>query len=268
MKLDMSAAWNDAVAMIKANREVMVVIAGVFFFIPSLAALFFVQELEPPPPDAELEIVRLYLVEFASRNAVPFLLMTLASAVGFIALLALLRNDSKPTVGEAIAAGFTGLLPYVGVQLMVALGGALLGGVLIGLPLAVGLGPIAFFTMLAALVALVYVTIKLSLVMPVIAIEREMNPVNVARRSWVLTKGNSLRILLFYFLLAIGFAVISTVIQVFFGLLFGLLGDGTAADIANGSVAGLVSAAGSLVFVGILAAMYRQLAGSAVDFAN
>jgi hypothetical protein len=265
MKLDMSAAWNDAVAMIKGNREVMTVIAGVFFFLPSVATLFFIEEPGELPPDADIETVQRYLIDFYGGNAVPFLLLTLASAVGFIALLALLRNDRKPTVGEAIASGFIGLLPYIGAQLIVGLGIMFLAGVLIGLPIAVGLQPIAFFTMLIVLVILIYVTIKVSLVMPVIAIERDMNPISVLRRSWTLTKGNSVRVFLFYLLLGLGFAVISAVIQAFSGLLFGLLGDGTTAEIANGSVAAVVSAAGSLVFAAVMAAIHRQLAGSTVD---
>lgn len=263
MKLDMNAAWNDAVAMIKANREVMVIIAGVFFFLPSLAALFLIPVPEMPPPDAGAEVLGKFLVDFYSAYWLPFVLMALAQTAGFLALLALLRNDSKPTVGQAIQTGFVGLLPYIGAQLITGLAAALLFGVLVGVPLAVGLSPIAFFTMLAGVVVLVYAMIKLSLTMPVIAIERDMNPVNVLRRSWALTKGNSLRLFLFYFLFFLAFIIISLIIELFFSLIFGLLGDGTAAFIANGSVAGLTSAAGSLVFAAIMAAVHRQLAGSA-----
>lgn len=261
MKLDMGAAWNDAVAMIKANREVMATVAGVFFFLPSVAAVFLIPPAEMPPPEAGFEVLQKFLIDYYSENAVPLLLMALAQAVGFIALLALLRSDSKPTVGEAIKAGFVGLLPYIGVQLIAALGAAILGGVLVGLPVAVGLAPIAAFTMLLAFVVLVYALIKLSLTMPVIAIERDMNPVSIMRRSWALTKGNSLRLFGFYLLLAIAIVIVSLVIELFFGLIFSLLGDGTAADIGNGTVAGAVSAAASLVFAAVLAAVHRQLAG-------
>lgn len=265
MKLDMNAAWSDAVAMVKANREVMAVIAGVFFFLPSLAAVFLIPAPEMPPPSAGAEVLRKFLIDFYSAYWLPFTLMALAQAAGFIALLALLRNESKPTVGQAIQTGFIGLLPYIGGQLLVGLGAALAFGILIGLPIAVGLQVIAFFTMLIGVVLVFYVMIKFSLTMPVIAIEREMNPLSTLRRSWALTKGNSLRLLLFYFLYALAFLAIALVIEMFFGLLFSLLDDGTAAAIANGSISGLTSAAGSLVFAAVLAAVHRQLAGSAVD---
>jgi len=136
MKLDMTAAWNDAVAMINANREVMAVIAGVFFFLPSLAAVFLLPTIETLPQGADLEEVRKFLIDFYSANAVPFILMGLAQAVGFISLLALLRDDRKPTVGEAIKNGFVGLLPYIGVELIIAFGAAIVVMVLVGIPVA------------------------------------------------------------------------------------------------------------------------------------
>ena len=37
MKLDLSAAWDGAMTMIRANREVVTVLAGVFFLLPNLA---------------------------------------------------------------------------------------------------------------------------------------------------------------------------------------------------------------------------------------
>ncbi|HSG35206.1 MAG TPA: glycerophosphoryl diester phosphodiesterase membrane domain-containing protein [Sphingomonadaceae bacterium] len=260
MKLDMGAAWNDAVAMIKANTEVMAVIAGVFFFLPSLAAVFLVPPLEAPP-GADIDVVTDILVGFYSDNALPLVLLTLTSAIGFIALLALLRDDRKPTVGDAIKTGFFGLVSYVGSQLMVALGLAVIVGVLVGIPASLGMDAIAAVAALVVAVLFVYVMIKLSMVTPVIAIERNLNPFGIVRRSWQLTKGNSLRLLLFYLLLGLAFGVISVLIGAIAGLLFALLGEGEIAEIANGAVSGLTSAAGSLVFAAILAAVHRQLAG-------
>ena len=34
MKFDMSEAWRDAVAMMTANREVLLIVAGIFFLLP------------------------------------------------------------------------------------------------------------------------------------------------------------------------------------------------------------------------------------------
>jgi len=88
-----------------------------------------------------------------------------------------------------------------------------------------------------------------------------MNPISILKRSWALTKGNSLRLFLFYFLLAIAYIVIAGVIGLILGLGLNLLGDGIAYKIADGTVEGLMSSAGTLIFAAILAAVHRQLAG-------
>lgn len=258
MKLDMSAAWNEAVATIKANFEVMAIIAGVFFFLPTLAAVFAITPMATVPQDATAEVMLQAMSDYFSTNALPLVLMTLAQAVGMIALLALLRDTGKPTVGEAIRAGFTGLLPYAAAQLIFGFGMALLSMVLIGLPSALGVQALAVVGMLAALIVLLYGAVKLSLTVPVVAIEKQTNPIAVLRRSWALTDGNSRRLLMFYLLLFVAYIVISLVVGLFFGLAFSLLGEGTAANIANGSLEGVLSAGASLVFAAVLAAVYRQ----------
>ena len=50
MKLDLNAAWDHAVRLIAANREVMLVLAGVFFFLPYVLFLLLV----PVPEFAEM----------------------------------------------------------------------------------------------------------------------------------------------------------------------------------------------------------------------
>ena len=36
MKFSMSEAWRDATAMMSANREVLLIVAGIFFLLPSV----------------------------------------------------------------------------------------------------------------------------------------------------------------------------------------------------------------------------------------
>ena len=46
MKFDMSAAWNEATRLMAANRDVLLIVAGVFFFLPYVAfMLIFMNEL-------------------------------------------------------------------------------------------------------------------------------------------------------------------------------------------------------------------------------
>jgi hypothetical protein len=46
MKFDMSEAWREAMAMITANREVLLIVAGIFFLLPSVALGLSIGELQ------------------------------------------------------------------------------------------------------------------------------------------------------------------------------------------------------------------------------
>jgi membrane-anchored glycerophosphoryl diester phosphodiesterase (GDPDase) len=112
------------------------------------------------------------------------------------------------------------------------------------------------------LVGMVYVMIKLSLVLPVIVIENVRNPMAALTRSWQLTKGNSLRLFVFYLLLTIAYFVIVMVIgMVSMAPVVLIAGQGKAAMLVGGLVSGIVGAAASALLTAILAAIHRQLAG-------
>jgi ABC-type Fe3+ transport system permease subunit len=116
--------------------------------------------------------------------------------------------------------------------------------------------------LILCLVALIYVTIKMSMVAPVIAIEKSYNPIRVIGRSWRLTKGNSLRLFLFFLLIAIVYLVVSMLVGVVTGLLMFMLGE-EAFKVANAIANGLLSTVIAVVFVAVLAAAHKQLAGDA-----
>ena len=46
MQFNMSEAWRDATAMITGNREVLLVVAGIFFLLPSLVIAFVTPALQ------------------------------------------------------------------------------------------------------------------------------------------------------------------------------------------------------------------------------
>ena len=117
MKFDMSAAWRDATAMIGANREVLLVVAGIFFFVPSLILAFTVGDMQElavaSPDDLQAAMLALY-----SEWGWLFALVSLATMIGYLALLALLRDHNRPTVAEAIKIGVVGLLPAIGAYIV------------------------------------------------------------------------------------------------------------------------------------------------------
>jgi hypothetical protein len=268
MKFDMSAAWNEAVRMLSANRQVLLVVAGVFFFLPSVAyGLVFnsqmseIQAAQASDPDPQA-MFRAMVAVFRDYWWV-LLLTTIIQWFGSLSMLVLLTDRGRPTVGEALKIGARLVLPYLGAQLLVSC----LFGLLLLLPFAtaasagVGAGVLVG---LVALIAALYLLAKFLLVSPVIAIERVLNPLAAMGRSWRLTKGNSLRLFLFAFLLWVAFFVVASVASMIAGLVFALAGA-EAALVGDAVVSGFVNALFTAIFVAALAAAYRQLAGPAAE---
>ncbi|TCJ41460.1 glycerophosphoryl diester phosphodiesterase membrane domain-containing protein [Parafrankia sp. BMG5.11] len=265
MKFDMSAAWNEALRLISANRQVITIVAGVFFFLPYLAfMLLFMNQMNAleaaqssnPDPDA----MGAAMMTFYGDVWWVILLFMVIQGIGMLGLLTLLTDRSRPTVGAALASGARLFLPYFGAQLLMGV----VFGLLLLVPIAVGAGASAAAGVvlgIGAVIAFVYLFVKFLLTPAVIAIERQANPISALSRSWQLTKGNSLRIFLFIFLLFVAVMIVGGVFSMILGLLFALAGA-EAAVIGQALVSGLVNAVFYVIFLGVIAAIYRQLAGT------
>jgi hypothetical protein len=265
MTFDMSEAWREATVMIKANREVLTIIAGIFVFLPGVLAGFALPEMNASfdnPAAMQAQVLAFY-----ADWGWALLLMVLLQVAGYLAMLALLRDRSRPTVGQAIGAGLKGLLPAIGayllfllamipVALVLILVVALLavvageaGSTIVGVVL--GMGMAVFF---------IYALVKLSLWAPVIAIDKVHNPLAVLRRSWRMTKGKSLPLFLFYLLLAVVYVVITIVVGMVAGALALVLGA-SAGVIVSALLSGFLGAVAAVIYVAVLAAIHRQLSG-------
>lgn len=265
MKLDMGRAWNEATALISSNKQVVTIVAGVFFFLPYLAVALLLPEATPPqvdPGDSEaaLEAMTALYADYWWA----FLLIAVAQGVGVLALFALLTDRARPTVSEALSRGVKGFLPYLAAQILMVLGFTLVLGIPLGLAGVSGMPAIIAVVGLVAIVAAIYAFIKLSLITPVIGIEQLYNPVAVLVRSWKLTKGNSLRLLAFYLLLFVVFIVISVLVTLVAGAIFAAFG-GDLELIGNGIVGSLVNAVFVVLYLAVLAAVHRQLAGPSAE---
>lgn len=262
-KLDMGRAWNEAVALLSANRQVVLIVAAVFFLLPNLMLTLLAPEAAQPPEmpaGAQLNMEQALAELSAWFGDVWWMYAAIAvvQAVGTLALLALLTDRARPTVGEAIGFGVKALPTYLATQLIVSLGFGLAGGLAVVLMQALPLAGVLLG--LVVIIFGVYALIKLSLVTPVIAIEKQMNPMTALQRSWRLTKGNSLLILAFFILLGVAFVVISLVVGLVLAA-FAMLGEQV--GLIVGAIGnGAVSMAMVTVMVAALAAVHRQLAGS------
>lgn len=260
MKFDSNLAWKEASSAVAANREVLLALAGVFFLLPSLAFALLMPSPEPQPgatPEQAMTVIQDYYA-----SAMPFLIpLTILQAAGTLGLLSLFTDRRRPTVGEAIRLGFTGLLPYVGAQLLMAVGLGVGFGILGGIAAAVGGQALVVVVVVLALVAVAYVMIKTSLAAPVIIVEGVRNPVTALTRSWRLTSGNSLRLGVFYTLLGLVFVIVISIAMALVGLAATLLAGGEPAKVIGAVVSSALSAVMTLYFVAAIAAAHRQLAG-------
>ena len=216
MKFDLDKAWREAVSLLKANLGLLATIAGVFYFLPYTAATSFIPELSQmsnPAAGMTPEAMIAMFEAIVAKYWWLFLILIILGGIASLAMLALMRQRGKPTVGEALGSGLRSIATYLGAQVLQAALLVAMVIVLVGLPAALGSRALSALGMLVGFVLAIYLVIKLVLVSPVIAIEGERNPVAAMRRSWALTKGSSLRLLLFFVLLAVAFIVISSVIS-------------------------------------------------------
>ena len=255
MKFSMSEAWRDAMAMMSANREVLLIVAGIFFLLPSLGMAVtmpdFQQNMMADPQNAQAMMAEMFR-DWWWLLVVIFL----AQIVGYLALLALLRDTARPTVGEALQRGLAGLVPAIGVNLIIAVGAVLL--VLVAGIVTAAVPVVGVILLIVCVLGMIYLAVKMSLVMPVIAVDRVSNPLTVIARSWALTKGNSLRLFLFFLLLGVVYVVLAMVIGAVVGLLSVVLGADTAV-LVNGVISGILGAIATVIFVAVIAAIHRQL---------
>lgn len=272
MKFDMSRAWSDAVALLSGNQKMVSVVAGVFFFLPYLVLMLMVPDMSsgmaaggaPGAGPADTEAAMEAALALYAENWWLFVIIAITQGIGMLALLALLTDRARPTVGEAISFGVKALLPYLGTAILTALIFVLAIFVPVAIASATGSPIVIGLVSIAAVVLGIYLYTKLSLTAPVIGIERILNPVKVIARSWALTKGNSLRIFLFYFLLILAFGVVSLVIGMVVGLVFGFMGSDIAV-LGTGIFSSLINAVFVCLFLAILAAIHSQLSGGSPE---
>jgi hypothetical protein len=267
-KLDMGKAWTQATGLIGTNRDTIGAIAGLFFFLPSLALALFAPELVNPQPaapaGADPQVAMQAALDQMSKaytdNWALFLVLSIVQFVGSMSLLALLTDRGRPTVGEAMGIGIRSIPTYLAAQILSALAVGLAVGIPLGIVAAAG-SPIAAVLVGFALVLVgAYLFVKFSLIAPVIAIDGVRNPITALRQSWRLTKGNSFRIVAFVLLLFFTIGIIAALVSGILGLVFSALGS-QIADIGNGLVSAAVNTFIGVIFLVVIAAVHRQLSG-------
>jgi hypothetical protein len=284
MRFDGNRAWQQAVGLFSANKELLLVLAGVFFFLPGLASAFFLADsqaqiirdlngIDSHDPRAMLAAFSQFYIKIG-----PYmLLLALAQTVGMMAMMALLTDAARPTVGQAIALGLRRLPTVLGVGALFILGylvSALVFGVAMGLITAViaavggGAGSAAMVVIVALGAAafmgfIIFAVTRLSVTLPVIVIEQMRNPWRALLRSWALTKGSTGALLGFYVVLLAAYTVIALLLYM---VLTAMVALGTEQGsrtfyMANGVISGVIGGVVSVLATCIVCAVHEQLAG-------
>ena len=259
MRFDSNRAWQEATALVSANRDVLWALAGVFLVLPSFAV-----GILAPPPEPPAGIDRDGLMAMLSNyydSAWPWLLgMAVCQVIGTLAMLALYTDRTRPTVAEALKLALRGALPVILAQLLAGMGFVLAALIPIMLVALTGVQALATVVVAACLVALVYVMVRISLIAPVVMVEGERNPIAALRRSWDLTRGNAGRLTLFYALLLVGFGIVILLVGGLADLLLRLVLGMELGTALGTLVSAALQAVMAIFFMAVYAATYRQLA--------
>ncbi|MFN2099843.1 hypothetical protein [Altererythrobacter sp. MF3-039] len=266
VKFDANRAWSKAMNMLSSNRQVVLIIAGVFFFLPNFALSLLAPEIANPlaettpaetPDEAMAQLSSLGAGFFAGLVG-----LALIQAVGVLGLLRLLTDSNRPTVGEALRGGLAGLLPYVLAQIIQAFIFMFAVGLPFGLLAATGNPAAATFGFGLALALGIFLFVRFALLSPVIAIERIHSPFAALGRSWKLTRGKVGSLILFFGLLFIAVIIVMTVLTILLGLVFAAIGGQTQL-IGAAFLGSIANAIVVTLFMAVLAAVHQQLAAQA-----
>jgi uncharacterized membrane protein YeaQ/YmgE (transglycosylase-associated protein family) len=267
MQLNSSGAWNEAVATVKANRDIMLAIAGVFFLLPGLASVLLFADLQEQlfammrnRSQAEKFVQSGALNPVIAYSLFAYVLQT----VGNLALLSILTDRTRPTVAETLQQAVKALPSAIGTTLLTVLGVFFASLIFSLLAAVVGkvAGPLTIVLFGVFMGILIAAFTRLSLALPVIVADKLRNPLAVLRRSFDLTRGCSSQLLLFYVVLFVVYAVILVLVGAIAGVLAAVIaGEGKGALLLSGLLTGVIGAAAGVLFTAVLAVVHRQLAG-------
>ncbi|QHL89578.1 hypothetical protein GVO57_00465 [Sphingomonas changnyeongensis] len=235
MKLDLSRAWSDAMAILGSQRDLLIAIAGVFLLMPTLVMNILrpMDIAQGLPPVEALEL-------WIDSNWPYLVLSALIAALGRLAVLILLLAPERPTVAEALSAGLR-LLPIF-----------VIANILVGLMLFAG-------TLLLILPGL-YLAGRTLLAEVTLVAERLSNPVAAITRSLSVTRGNGWRIFAMAAIIYVAGFVVTGLANAIVAVIQLVAGAGDVTSFLGALVSALFGAGVTLVLLLVTIAIYRQLA--------
>ena len=241
MSFSYDRAWQDFMTMLRANAAMLLVLAGVFMFFPTFVLSVY---LPVPEPDSDSGLAGLnMLVAYFRANSGWFVLVNAIANFAQTAILLLLLDRARPTVGESLGVA-AGLFPAFFIAQIVT-------------NMAVGAG----FVLL--LVPGIYLLGRFAVVGPLLVDRRMGNPFKAIAKGWRATAGHGWRIAgLILLVVIVGWIALSAATSVL-TVLASLIAPETLRPIIAALASAVSSAVLGLVSVVLTAAIYRQLASPA-----
>lgn len=238
MSFSYSNVWDETVRTLRAHSTLLLAVAGVFLFLPSLIAGY----AAPSPQEQGLAAIMGHYRE----NFWIIFIVQLIAFIGNLALLILVLDDRHPTVGGSIQTALMMLPAYFLVSL------------LSGFMLVIGLFLLVF--------PFFYLIGRLSAVGPALVAEGRRNPLDVIRRSFEITKGNGWAVVGLMLLVFVAFYVLMLAITLVFGSILLLIDRSTGGSVGAFLLLVLNSAVGAAfntVLMVLVASIYRRLTNGA-----
>jgi hypothetical protein len=237
VKFSYDQAWQDGVALARAHGSLLLAITGVFLLLPQFAqGLFF------PPPEirgfdqSAIEALSVYFQD----NWIALFLLNLPVALGQAAILSLLLDPEKPTVGQALSISATLLLSIIVLNLILNL--MIFGGILM------------------FIVPGIYLIGRLSVAASAQMAERISNPIVAVQRSMRLTDKNGFEIAGIIILIVVVGYIIAVAIGAVIGILLTLMVPMVAANASTALLQAILASLTMLVLTILSAAIYVQCA--------
>lgn len=261
MAFDLDTAWRDTRRYLTENAGLLAIMGGIFVFLPYAALLIAlprIADMPQIPASENLDVTMNALNTFYGQVWWLVLLVSIVATIGQLAMLALIGRKPHPTVGEAIGIGAKAILPAWLAFLLqsLAINFVVLAIILVGT--ATGSAGVVVIATAAALVLALYLMIRLSLVLPLAAIEGSMNPVQMLSGSWKRTRGHGLRLLSFFVLVGIAALVVALVSMMVAQAILSLFGAGVAETVGMILSSAVITTL-VVLFTAVLAAIYVQL---------
>lgn len=123
MRIGMAAVGGDVRALWQSDHALLIAIAGVFLFVPAIAAGLFIPDL-PPSAESAADVSA-----WLRANIWPLAGLSLVGAFGRLAILITLVDPARPTVGHAMRDALFVALPYLLLTMIANL--AIFGGIML-----------------------------------------------------------------------------------------------------------------------------------------